>query len=140
MRPSPIVLPAMAALCAAVPLPAFAAEGEAGRMAEELNDPIRQEQMAAAAEAMTGAMLEMPAAPLLRAAATMAGEDPEDIDPNLTVGDLVGPEAADAPRDFAERLPAMMGAMATLATAMEAMLPQLREAIERIERTTPRDY
>ena len=60
-------------LAAAVllPAPVLAQEasgelsGEAGRLAEELRDPARQKQMAAMAQGMTGALLEMPAAPLL---------------------------------------------------------------------------
>ena len=108
-------------------------------MAEELTDPVRQEQMAAAAEAVTAALLDMPAAPLLRAAKTMAGENPEYVDPDLRVGDLVGPEAADAPREFARRLPQMMGAMATLAATMEAMLPELRAMGDRIAEDMARD-
>ena len=133
-----IVLLVLAAIL--VPAPAVAAEGDATRAIEELSDPARQAQMAAAAEAVTEAVLAMPAAPLLRAAATMAGHDPEEIDPDTRVGDLVGPEAADAPREFAERLPAMMGAMATMAAAFEAMLPQLAEAMKRIEDAAPDDY
>lgn len=137
-----IALPALAAACLILPVPSLAAEtdGEPSGIANELTDPARQAQMIAMIEAMSNVLLEMPAAPFLRAAATMGGEDPEAIDENLTVGELAGPEAADAPHELAERLPQMMGAMALLATSLEAMLPQLREAAERIEDATPRDY
>ena len=127
-----IVMPLLALAGTLVAHPVLAAEGDAARMAEVINDPERQAQMIAAAEAMTGAMLDMPAAPLLRAAATMAGKDPEDIDPDLSIGDLVGPEAAEAPREFAQRLPQMAAAMATMAAAFEGMLPQLREMGQRM--------
>lgn len=126
-----IVLPVLVA-SALAPVPAHAAEGDAARIAEELNDPARQEQLAATAEIMTRAVLAMPAAPLLRAAETVAGRDPDAVDPELTVGDLVGPDAAEAPRELAHRLPAMMGAMATLAATVEAMLPELRAMGDRI--------
>jgi len=127
-----IVLPLLALAGALSPLPALAAEGDAARMAEELSDPARQQQIAAALEAMTAAMLEMPAAPLLRAAATMAGKDVEEVEPDVSVGDLMGPEAAAAPRELAQRLPAMMSAMAIFATSFEAMLPELRAMGDRM--------
>ena len=122
-----IVLYSAAAVGALLPLPALAQESETSRMAEEMSDPARQEQLADMAEAMADVLLSMPAAPLLRAAATVAGEDPEDIDPDLRVGDVVGPEAAEAPREFAHRLPQMMGAMAALAATFEDMVPLMRE-------------
>ncbi len=134
-----IVLPALIVAGALTPVPALAEPGDAARVAEELNDPARQQQMAAAAEAVSTAVLEMPAAPLLRAAETMAGRDPEAVDPDLRVGDLVGPEAADAPREFAFRLPQMMGALATMAATMEAMLPELRAMGDRIAEDMARD-
>jgi hypothetical protein len=132
-----IVLPAVAAACVLLPVPALAEDSEAGRMAEELSDPARQEQLAVMAETVADVLLSMPAAPMLRAAATVAGEDPEDIDPDLRVGDLVGPEAADAPREFAHRLPQMMGAMAVLAATLEDMVPLMRE---RMRDALPPDY
>jgi len=134
-----IVIPVLVVAGALAPVPALAAEGDAARVAGELNDPVRQAQMAAAVEAVTTAVLAMPAAPLLRAAETMAGRDPEAVDPNLTVGDLAGPEAADAPREIAHRLPQMMGAMAMLAATLEAMLPELRAMGDRIAEDMARD-
>jgi hypothetical protein len=123
MRHALTVLATAAALVAS---PALAAEGDAARIAEELADPAQQAEVAALAQTMAAILLEMNIAPLARAAAEMEGKDPESIDPDLTVRDLAGPEAADAPRELAVRVPQMMGALATLAVAMEAMLPQLR--------------
>ena len=134
-----IVLPALAIAGVLSSAPALAAEGESARIAEELTDPVVQERMAAAAEVMTEAVLSMPAGPLLRAAETMAGRDPENVDPDLRVSDLVGPEAADAPREFAHRLPQMMSALATMAATMEAMLPELRAMGDRIAEDMARD-
>jgi len=134
-----IVLPALAAFGVLAPLPALAAPGDAARVAEELNDPVRQEQMAAAAEAVTTAVLDMPAAPLLRAAKTVAGENPDYVDPDLRVGDLVDPETADAPYEFAHRLPRMMGALAGAAATIETMLPELRAMGDRIAEDVARD-
>jgi len=135
-----LVLPALAVAGALSPATALAAPGDAARVAEDLNDPVRQEQMAAVAEAATTAVLDMPVGPLMRAAKTMAGEDPEWVDPDLRVGDVVGPEAADAPREFAHRLPQMMGALATAAATMEAMLPELRAMGDRIAEDMAKDW
>lgn len=136
------LLPILAAACAVLPAPVLAEdlEHEAGRVREELSDPVRQAQVAVAAEAVTGAVMDMPAAPIVRAAAVLAGSDPEAVDPDVRVGDLVGPEAAQAPREFARRLPEMMGSMAVIAAALEDMVPQLREAMERIEDAAPGAY
>lgn len=135
-----IVLPALVAAGALTPATALAAPGDAARVAEELNDPAVQEQMAAVAEAATTAVLDMPVGPLMRAAKTIAGEDPEWVDPDLRVGDVVGPNAADAPREFAHRLPQMMGALATAAATMEAMLPELRAMGDRIAEDMAEDW
>lgn len=134
-----IVLPALAMAGALSPVPALAAPGDAARVAEELSDPVRQEQMAAAAEAATTAVLDMPVGPLMRAAKTIAGEDPEWVDPDLRVGDLVDPETADAPYEFAHRLPRAMAALAGAAATIEAMLPELRAMGDRIAEDMARD-
>ena len=76
----------------------------------------------------------------LRAAKTMAGEDPEYVDPDLRVGDLVDPETADAPYEFAHRLPQMMGALATAAATLETMLPELRAMGDRIAEDMAGDW
>lgn len=131
-----LALMTMTAACALLPVTAIAAapDSETDRVAEELRRPERQAQIAATAEAVTDAVLSMPAAPLLRAVKEVAGEDPDDVDPDLRVGDVVDPDTADKSYEFAHRLPQMMGAMAGLAAAMEGMLPELRA---RIEQTLP---
>ena len=134
-----IVFSELALAGALAPVPALAAPGDAARVAEELNDPVRQEQFATAAEAMTTAVLDMPAAPLLRAAKTIAGDDPDHVDPDVRVGDLVDPETADAPYEFAHRLPQMMGTLAGLAATLELMLPELRAMGDRIAEDMARD-
>jgi hypothetical protein len=135
-----IVLPALVIAGAVSPAAALAAEGDAARVAEELNDPLRQEQMARTAEAVTTAVLDVPVGPLMRAAKTIAGEDPDYVDPDLRVGDVVGPEAADVPYELAHRLPQMMGALATAAASLEAMLPELRAMGDRIAEDMADDW
>ena len=134
-----IVFSALVLAGALAPVPALAAPGDAARVAEELNDPVRQEQFATAAEAMTTAVLDMPAAPLLRAAKTIAGDDPDYVDPDVRVGDLVDPDMADAPHEFAHRLPQMIGTLAGLAATLELMLPELRAMGDRIAEDMARD-
>jgi hypothetical protein len=126
--------------CLAIPMPALAqdAEGDARRVADELNDPVRQAQVAAVAEAMAGAMLDLPVAPMLRAAKQIAGEDPDEVDPDLRVGDVVDPEVAEAPREIAAKLPVMMGAMASMTAALEEMLPRLAEIGQRAREAAER--
>jgi hypothetical protein len=134
-----IVLSALAVAGALSPATALAAPGDTARVAEELSDPVRQEQMAATAEAATTAVLDIPVGPLMRAARTIAGEDPEWVDPDLRVGDLVNPETADAPYEVAHRLPRAMAAMAGAAATLEAMLPELRAMGDRIAEDMARD-
>lgn len=135
-----IALTALFALaCAGLPAAALASEPESDtrRMAEELRDPARQAQLAVAAEAVTDAVLSMPAAPVLRALAEIAGHNPDYVHPDLRVGDFVHPDAVEAPREFAHRLPQMMGALAGLAVALEDLVPEFRA---RIEDAVPYDY
>ena len=127
-----VILPAFAAASALAATPALAAEGDAARLAEELRDPARQAEIAAMVETMTAIMLDMRVAPLLRAKAEIEGGDPDAVDPDLTVRDLAGAEAEDAPREVAKRLPQMMRALATLTVAFEQMLPELRAMGETI--------
>ncbi len=132
---------ALAAAGACLATPALASpESDAGRVADELSDPVRQAQLAGAAAAMSEGVFAMPVAPLARAIAQIEGYDPDYVDPDLRVGDLVDPETADAPREFAARLPQMMGAMAGLAAAIEDMMPYWRALGDRIAYPPPGDY
>jgi hypothetical protein len=121
-----VIFPAIAAVSAFMATPALAADADAVRWADKLQDPATQADIAAMIQTMSAAMLDMPVAPLLRAKAEIEGTDPEEGDPDLTVSDLAGPEAETAPREIAVRLPQMMGALAVLAASFEQMLPQLR--------------
>ena len=70
---------------------------------------------------------------------TIAGDDPDYVDPDVRVGDLVDPDTADGPYEFAHRLPQMMGTLAGLAATLELMLPQLRAMGDRIAEDMARD-
>ena len=130
-------LTALAAASAFVCGPALAADGDAADLAKDLADPDLQAEVAVMAQTMATAMLDMKVGPLARAAAEMEGKNPEAVDPDMTVRDVAGPDAADAPREIAVRVPQMMGAMATLAVAFEQILPQLRAIGEQAERSLP---
>jgi hypothetical protein len=132
---------ALAVGAAFTPLPALAQDAaeDSGlaRAAEEMRDPVRQEQVAVMAEAVIASLLEMPFGNLLRSAAEIAGEDPDKIDPNTTLREAAGPEADDAPRLAAKALPKMMSATGALAGALETMLPEMRRIGEDLARQFP---
>lgn len=135
------VLPILAAAALLMPLPALAQDADGEVLADAaatLDDPMMQEQAGMMAAMMVGALLEMRVGPLAEAMAEIAGEDAPAIDPDARLADMVGPEAAEAPARVAERVPQMMGAMASLAGAFEEMLPQLREMAARLPRELPR--
>jgi hypothetical protein len=126
-------MPFAAFLLLALPAPAFA-QGQSAAVAH-LSDPATQAEVALMAQAMGEILLDMPVAPLIDAADQIAGKPvAPDIDRNARVADVVGPDARRAPAMMAERIPAMMGAMATLAQSFEALAPQMRELARRMPR------
>ena len=133
----------LAAGAALSPLPALAQddlpsdESELARAADEMSDPVRQEQVAVMTKAVMASLLEVPIGKLLQSAATIAGEDPEEIDPNTTLREVAGPEADEAPRQLAAAVPRMMDAAGALAGAFETLLPELRRIGEDIARKLP---
>lgn len=136
-----VTILALAAI--SLPMPALAQdylpseESGLARAAEEMSDPVRQEQVAVMAEAIMASLLEMPVGKLLQSAATIAGEDPGEIDPNTTLREVAGPEADEAPRMAAKALPRMMDAAGALAGAFETVLPELRRIGEDFARKLP---
>ena len=138
---------AVSALLAALaaPVPAMAqdrTEEDAARIAETLRDPVLQQSVAAGMAAASEALLDVPLAPLARAVAEAAGEDPRDVDPDMTLRS-VSPEAQDVPAEIHDKLPRVMGAMAGMAGGFSEMIPALREMAERmkdaVEEARPRN-
>jgi len=124
---------AVLAACAA-PVPVLAqdnTEEAVARTADTLRDPVLQQRMAAGMAAASEALLDVPLAPLARAVAEAAGEDPRDIDPDMTLRQ-VSPEASDVPAEIHDKLPRVMGAMAGMTGGMAAMMPALREMAARM--------
>lgn len=136
---------ALAAVAAAIATPAAASaqderrialpgdEPVAPEMAQRLADPVFQEQMASTVAVLGEILLDLPVAPLAEAAAQMAGEDPQAVDPDMTLRNLAGPRADDVPQEIARELPRMMGAMAGMAEGLSAMVPALRDLARRVE-------
>lgn len=126
-------------LALAAPLPALAQETAPDREIEattaeverKLGDPAVQEAMADGMAAASEALLDVPLAPLAKAIAKASGEDPEQVDPNMTLRST-SPGAEDVPNQVRERLPAMMGAAAGMAGGMGAMIPAMKEMAERM--------
>lgn len=89
----PVLLGALA-----LPAPAFAqpdtdsAVAALADLGEQLRDPERQRELTLMMQAMSEVLLDMPIAPLAQAAADMAGEKAQHIDPDLTVRKMA-PEA-----------------------------------------------
>jgi hypothetical protein len=132
---------AAALIALAAPLPAFAQASETEQATAEiertLGDPAAQEAIAEGMAAASEALLDVPLAPLARAVAQAAGEDPDEIDPDLTLR-KVSPEAEDAPHKVRESVPRMMGAVAGMAGGVGAMVPALREMAERMREAVAR--
>lgn len=128
----------------AAPVPVLAqdrTEEDAARVADTLRDPALQESVANGMAAASEALLDIPLAPLARAVAEASGEDPNDVDPDLTLR-RVSPEAQDVPAEIHDKLPHVMGAMAGMAGGVSAVIPALREVAERmkdaVEQARPR--
>jgi len=125
--------PVLVALAA--PAPALAqdrTEEDAARVADTLRDPALQESVAAGMAAASEALLDVPLAPLARAVAEAAGDNPRDVDPNMTLRS-VSPEAQNVPAEIHDKLPRVMSAMAGMAGGVSAMIPALREMAARME-------
>ncbi|WP_296679954.1 hypothetical protein [Novosphingobium sp.] len=143
LRPA-VKLVSLTALAAALlaPLPALAKdrsdrEQTMGDIQDKLGDPRTQAAIGDALAGMMAAMLDVKAAPFLKAmdrVGQTTGERPRhrDIPDDATLGDLAGPGARDMPREVARKAPAMMGAAGAMVGVMGEMLPQLEEAGKRM--------
>ena len=130
-----LILTAAATAAFAAPQMAYAqdsgVEATTAEIERKLGDPAVQEAMADGMAAASEALLDVPLAPLAKAIARAAGENPEAVDPGMTLRS-VSPEADDVPAKVRERLPAVMGAMAGMAGGMGAMVPAMKEMAARM--------
>ena len=146
MRRSRIFAPAMlaatatGALFAAQPAAAqdaeaaapLAAEENIAEVAEGLRDPAMQQLAIGVLGAMIEGLMEMPAAPLIEAVDRADGTLDDPVDPDTTLADLAGPDAAEIPARLSEELPAAMETAADMSESLTAMLPVLRQMAERL--------
>lgn len=135
------VLPAALAAFA-VPVPALAqdaaqaAPAPLAELADQMRDPARQRDMALMLQAMTEVLLDMPIAPLAQAAADMAGEKADEIDPDTTLRSMA-PDAGRVSDEVARNVPRAMQAAGAMAEGMAAMTPMLREMARRMRDAMP---
>ena len=137
-----LLLPA--AVLAAFSVPAAAQDAPAiepeavplADMAAQMRDPDRQREIALMVQTMTEVLLDMPIAPLAQAAADMAGEKAEDIDPTLTLRKMA-PDAGEVSKQVGRNLPHAMDAMSSMAEGLAAMAPTLRQMAERMKNALP---
>ncbi|MGX7927700.1 hypothetical protein ACWPMX_14115 [Tsuneonella sp. HG094] len=107
------------------------AEESAAEIEHTLRNPATQAAVAEGMAAASEALLDVPLAPLARAVKQAAGENPDEVDPDMTLR-RASPESQDVPHKVRESLPRMMGAMGSMAGGMGAMMPALREMAERV--------
>ena len=140
----PALIAALLATAALAPVPALARDHSLAKAANQLNNPELQHTIAGAMAMLSEAMLGMKMAPFAKAMqgmGRMAGDkdDMPAIDPDATLGDMMGPEARDMPRQMSSQVPQMMDAMAGMAGAVDEMLPQFEELGKRLKRQLPRN-
>ena len=134
------ILPLAVLAALATPVPALAQDdGTAdheglARVAKAMSDPATQAQVSAVAGSLVDALMDMPVAPLLRAAEALPGGEPRDIDPDATIADLAGPDVGVRGQDVSARVPQMMQTLAAMTYALDGVLPQLRDAMENAAR------
>lgn len=130
------------ALALALPAAASAQDapedGEMTAMAETMNDPATQAEMALTMQAMGEILLDMPVGPMMEAmaemGAEMAGAQARKIDRDATLRRMA-PDAGQLPARIAEHTPRMMRAMGAMARGMAAMTPAMRNMARQMEET-----
>lgn len=137
-------LPALAQIESVDPDESYAVAGTAetgpatDRLVEKLSDPVVQEQLATTVSVLSEVLLDLPLAPLADALAE-AGVESADRIPNDTTLRKLAPQADRVPGEIADKLPQMMGAMASMAKGMEAMMPALKDMATQMKKALPAD-
>ena len=101
-------------------------------MAERIQDPEQQRQMALMLRTMSEVLLDMPLAPLMESMREMTGEDAPEVDPDTTLRSM-SPQAERIPEEIEKNLPRALDAMGSMAEAMEKMMPALQQMAERMK-------
>ena len=143
------LFPAIAAAAFAAPMPLLAQDEEAeaplaleegdapfSAMAERMQDPEYQREMALMLRTMSEVLLDLPLAPLMEAMGDVAGEDAPDVAPDATLRSMA-PEADRVPEEIERNLPRARDAMGSMAEAFQTMLPALEQMAERMRDVAP---
>ncbi len=128
MRVSHVVAATALAICTPAAVSAQEAVPDQDMMAlvERLEDPAEQEKLASMLGAMGEIVLALPVGQMVGPMAEATGKAPS-IAPDATVRDLAGPDAEALPGQIEDKVPQMMGMMASLIEGMDAMRPMLKE-------------
>lgn len=130
--PAALGLAAMAALSLSTPVQAR--EAGIDQAVGVLSDPAMQHRMGDMLAGLTGALMELDMAPLVKAIDQAQGTNTaKRYRHGMKLGDLAGPEARRAPDAVRRAAPQVMGQMAGMADAMQAMLPQLQAMGEKLK-------
>ena len=134
-----VAAPAMAQESAAV-APSETGDQSLDRLAETLADPARQQELASTLAVLSEVLLDLPLAPLVeplaKAAGDAVGEEPEPVDPEMTLRRMA-PQAGEIGRTIENRLPGAMNGMASMAKGLSSMLPALEQMRERMKDALP---
>jgi hypothetical protein len=145
MKTRSALLAAVLSLSVIAPVPAMARQRDLSDAVQQLNDPAMQQSISGALAMMMQAMMGMKMGPMAKAmegmGKSMGDKDAAmNIDPDATLGDMIGPEGRDMPREMSAKVPAMMSGMAGMAGAMQQMLPQLEAMGKQLQKSFPRRH
>lgn len=146
MKMRSTLLASALAVAVLAPAPAMARDNawrSLADAAERLSDPALQNTLATALASLSQAMMGIKLAPFARAMESMENatgerDEAERIDPDATLGDMMGPEAEAMPRELSRQVPRMMAGMAGMAGALEGVLPQFEAIGKELKRSLPR--
>lgn len=143
-----LVLSALAATAVTAPAPLLAQaevyppllleepDSDFSDMAERMQDPEKQREMALMLRTMSEVLLDLPLAPLMNSMSEIAGEEAPKVDPDATLRS-VAPAAGRVPEQIEKNLPRALDAMGSMAEAFETMMPALKDMAERMKDAAP---
>lgn len=98
------------------------------QMADRLDDPATQDDLAAMIEKMAGALMALPVGGLVGAMEdARPGSVKDDIPADATLADLAGEDAGDMPEKMAKQSRVAMGMMGGFAKIFATMMPKFKD-------------
>ena len=117
-----------------------APERDFSALAEELQDPDKQREMAMMLRTVSDVLLDLPLAPLMEAVNDVAKEAGDTavskVDPDATLRQLA-PQTNVITDQIEENLPRALDAMGSMVKAFDAMMPTLQHMAERMKDAVP---